>query len=282
MTENENISRRSFYLHAANHRLFAEFIEPATDNSLNTKPTLVFLHEGLGCIPLWRDFPSALCEAAGCRGLVYDRWGYGRSDSLTAAGPRELRYLHVEALCSLPEVLKQCNIDDAVLIGHSDGGSIALIFSAVYPDRVCGIITEAAHVFVEEVTLVGVHKAVEMFEETDLREKLAKYHGDNTEMMFHGWADTWLHPEFRDWNIEKFLPKIVTPLLVLQGEDDEYGTSAQVDAIASQVAGPVESRLIPHCGHIPHLEAPDEVLTEMKQFILKLRKNQEGTGRIQV
>lgn len=270
MAENGNISRRSFYLHAANHRLCAEFIEPVTDNSLNTKSTLVFLHEGLGCISMWRDFPAALCEVTGCRGLIYDRWGYGESDPLTAAGPRELRYLHEEALDSLPEVLKQCDIDDAILIGHSDGGSISLIFSAAYPDRVSGIITEAAHVFVEKVTLASIREAVGVFEKTNLKEKLVKYHGDNTETMFRGWADTWLHPEFRNWNIEDFLPKIVTPLLVLQGGNDEYGTPAQVEAIVSQVAGPVKSWLIPHCGHIPHHEARDAVLKEMKHFILNL------------
>jgi pimeloyl-ACP methyl ester carboxylesterase len=270
MNENKTMLRRSFTVTAAHHNLSAEFLEPSTGSHTGDLPTLVFLHEGLGCIPLWRNFPSLLCEKTGCPALIYDRWGYGTSDPLPAVGPRVPSYLHEEAFVSLPEVLKQCNIDDAVLIGHSDGGSMALMYAAVYPDTVRGIITEAAHVFVEEITLKGIREAVEIYKRTDLKAKLTKYHGNNTEKMFYGWADTWLSPEFRDWNIEEFLPRIISPLLVLQGADDIYGTPAQVEAIADQVAGPVKSRLVPNCGHIPHHEATDEVLNEMTEFIRDL------------
>jgi pimeloyl-ACP methyl ester carboxylesterase len=270
MTENKTILCRSFKIKAADHNLCAEFLEPSKGNREGDLPALVFLHEGLGCIPMWRNFPSVLCKKTGCPALLYDRWGYGKSDPLPVVGPRITSYLHDESLVSLPEVLKQCNIDDAILIGHSDGGSMALMYAAVYPNTVRGIITEAAHVFVEEKTLKGIREAVEIYKKTDLKEKLTKYHGHNTEKMFYGWADTWLSPEFRDWNIEEFLPRIVSPLLVLQGADDIYGTPAQVEAIASQVAGPVTSRLITNCGHIPHHEATEEVLKEMMKFICDL------------
>jgi pimeloyl-ACP methyl ester carboxylesterase len=261
------VSKRSCVLVADGHQLRAECVEPEKNLS-KTRPTLVFLHEGLGCIAMWRDYPATLCAAVGCPGLIYERWGYGESDPLT--GPRTPKYLHDEALKSLPEVLEQCNITDAILIGHSDGGSIALMFAAEHPDKVRGIITEAAHVFVEDVTLRGIREAVEIYETTDLREKLSKYHFDNTEKMFHGWADTWLSRKFRDWNIEEYLPRIHSPLLIMQGEDDEYGTPAQVESIARHVAAPARSLLVPDCGHIPHHQSPEVVLNEMKQFIITL------------
>jgi len=264
------IVKKNFTLTAAGHDLAAEWIEFDVMEHARGKATLVFLHEGLGCIPLWRDFPHVLCEATGCCGLVYDRWGYGNSDPLPTVGSRRSRYMHDEALYSLPEVLERCEIDNAILIGHSDGGSIALVYSAVYAGKVRGVITEAAHVFVEDVTLHGIRKAAASFETTDLREKLAKYHGTNTVSMFHGWADTWLSPEFRDWNIVEYLPRISVPLLVIQGEGDEYGTPAQIDAIVTGVTGPAKRCLIPNCGHVPHHQARDTVIDEMKAFILKL------------
>ena len=217
---------------------------------------------------MWRNYPADLCMATGCPGFIYERWGYGGSDPLI--GSRTPQYLHDEAFRSLPEVLDRCGVNDAILIGHSDGGSIALMYAAVYPDKILGVITEAAHVFVEEVTCKGIREAVEIYETTDLKAKLARYHGDNTEPMFRGWADTWLSPEFRDWNIEGYLPGITAPLLVIQGGDDQYGTPAQVEAITRQVSGPVRGWLVPKCGHIPHHDAHDTVFEEMKRFIIDI------------
>ncbi len=268
MRDSGSYSKRTCSITADGHRLVGVCIEPVKRDTLTRKPTLVFLHEGLGCIAMWRNIPADLCRATGCSGLIYERWGYGGSDPLT--GPRTWQYLHDEALRNLPEVLERCAVTDAILIGHSDGGSIALMYAAVYPDKVRGIITEAAHVFVEEVTVTGIREAVEVYETTDLKSKLARYHEDNTDSMFRGWADTWLSPEFRDWNIEAYLPKITAPLLVIQGEDDQYGTPAQVDAITRQVSGPVRGWLVPKCGHVPHHDAHDTVFEGMKRFIIDI------------
>ena len=265
MTERRNYSHRSFYLYADNHRLFAQFIDPAFGDSEKPPSTLIFLHEGLGSIAQWGDFPVCLSIMTGLPALVYERWGYGNSDALNI--PRTARYLHDEALISLPDVLEQANINDAILIGHSDGGSIALIFAAAHRDRVRGVITEAAHVFVEDVTINGIRQAVDLFYTTDLRDRLYKYHKGNTDSMFRAWADTWLAPSFRNWNIEEYLSQITCPVLAIQGEKDEYGTHAQIKSIVRQVAGPAEGLMIPNCGHVPHHQARERVLNEMGRFI---------------
>jgi pimeloyl-ACP methyl ester carboxylesterase len=252
-------------IYAAGHRLRADFIRPHDKTLTSEGPALVFLHEGLGSIGQWRDFPEKICAATGCTALVYDRWGHGGSDPLTE--PRKPGYLHDEALIALPEILDRFGLEKPVLIGHSDGGSIAIIFAGACPKRAAGVITEAAHVFVEDITIEGIKRAVEIYETTDLKERLACFHGNNTESMFRGWADIWLSPEFRSWNIEEYLPKITCPMLIIQGRGDEYGTSAQVDAIAVKVAGPSIPLLIDGCGHIPHLQAGDRVFAEMVKFI---------------
>ncbi|MBU0987097.1 MAG: alpha/beta hydrolase [Proteobacteria bacterium] len=260
-----NTSSRIFYVNVAGCRLRVKRITPLAPAPPKKYPTLIFLHEGLGCIELWRNFPETVCASANRAGLVYDRKGYAGSDPY--AGPWPEDYLALESTTYLPGLLTACAIDDAVLIGHSDGGSIALITAATRPNRVRGVITEAAHIFVEKITLEGIRQAVKSFATTDLKEKLARYHGDNTETVFYRWADRWLSPEFFDWNIEAYLSKITCPLLVLQGADDEYGTAAQVEGIAGQVSGPVETILIPDCGHVPHFQAKDRVLAEMTRFI---------------
>jgi pimeloyl-ACP methyl ester carboxylesterase len=258
-------SQRNLYINTSRHRLFAQYTEPVSDNSHTAPTTLVFLHEGLGSIAQWRDFPSSLSILTGLPALVYERWGYGSSDVLNK--PRTVDYLHDEALISLPEVLEQLNINHAILIGHSDGGSIALIFAAVHGEKSRCVITEAAHVFVEDVTINGILQAVELYETTDLRNRLRQFHKDNTDQVFRAWADTWLAPWFRTWNIEEFLPHITCPLLVIQGEEDKYGTKAQMESIIKQVNGPVEGLMIPNCGHVPHHQARERILDEIIRFI---------------
>jgi pimeloyl-ACP methyl ester carboxylesterase len=252
-----------FYIAANGARLRVRRITPAGADS--QAPPLVFLHEGLGCIELWREFPDSLCALTGRIGVVYDRRGYGGSSRLDGKWDRD--YQETEAKVHLPAVLDGCGIPSAVLIGHSDGGSIALIAGATLGERIAGIITEAAHIFIEAVTLAGIREAVAAFQEEGLREKLARYHGDNTEAVFYRWADTWLDPAFRGWNIEHFLPRIRCPLMVIQGEADEYATEAQVQGIAAQVSGPVEPLMIPGCMHIPHFQATAVVLGHMARFI---------------
>ena len=263
--QKQYISCRTFHIRAAACRLRVKSITLRPDSVSTDRPTLVFLHEGLGCIELWRDFPETLCQATGCPGLVYDRKGYGGSETFEEPWP--LDYLQKESLTYLPALLKECNIDHAILIGHSDGGSIALITAAIHGHVVRAIITEAAHIFVEEITIAGIRNAVEAFETTSLKEKLARYHKENTEMVFYRWANRWLSPEFLNWNIERYLSKITCPILVLQGEDDEYGTPAQIQGIVSHVSGTAYSKLIPDCGHAPHFQARNTVLSEMTQFI---------------
>lgn len=264
-TNTQGFSARIFHVEVAGCRLRAKSIVPPATARTKEKPVLVFLHEGLGCIELWRDFPEAVCASTDCAGLVYDRKGYGGSEPYGGPWPQD--YLTMESSTYLPGLLKACNINNAILIGHSDGGTIALITAATYGDMISGVITEAAHVFVEDITIKGIRKAVKAFETTSLKAKLARYHQENTETIFHRWADRWLSAEFYDWNIEEYLPRITCPLLVLQGEEDEYGSAAQVTGIVSQVSGPAQSRLIPNCGHVPHFQAQNTVLAEIMRFI---------------
>lgn len=262
---NNNIFSRTFHVQTAGCQLRVKRIEPEHGTLLKHRPTLVFLHEGLGCIEIWRDFPETLCESIDCSGLVYDRRGYGGSEMFE--GPWPVDYLEMESLIYLPDLLKECNIDNAILVGHSDGGTIALITAASHSNLISGIITEAAHIFVEQITIDGIRSAVKAFETTSLKEKFARYHKKNTETIFYRWADRWLSPEFQNWNIQDILPKITCPALILQGKDDEYGTAAQVMGIADRVSGPVDVKLIPNCGHAPHFQAKNTVLSEMTRFI---------------
>jgi pimeloyl-ACP methyl ester carboxylesterase len=238
--------------------------DPCSDGG-NAAPTLVFLHEGLGSIAQWRDFPDALCRRTALPGLVYERWGFGGSEPLELPRPRD--YLAQEAELFLPAVLEACDVQRPLLVGHSDGGSIALLYAAAFPDRPHACITEAAHVFVEEAALAGIRAAAEAWRRGDLETRLAKYHGAKTEAVFLGWAETWLRDDFRDWSMVDRLPAIACPLLVMQGAEDEYGTALQVETIVGQAGGPAEPLILPDCGHAPHLEQPEAVLAAMAAFV---------------
>lgn len=227
------------------------------------RPVLVFLHEGLGSIGMWRDFPDALCAATGCPGIVYDRPGHGGSSAVR--GPRGPAFFDEEASRVLPALLAACDIDDVILIGHSDGGTIALLHAVRFPVR--ALVLEAAHVFVEQICLDGVAAACKAWRDTDLPQRLARHHGGNTEAMFFAWADMWAADWFRVWSIEGLLADVSCPVLAIQGVADEYGTPAQLDAIARGVTGPVETWLVPDSGHSPHLHARDAVLAKMACFI---------------
>jgi len=232
------------------------------------RPTIIFLHDSLGCVELWRDFPKQLSAISNCNGLVYDRQGYGKSSPF-ANGNRKKDYLEVEADV-LQRLLEHLSIKHAILFGHSDGGSIALIAAAKYPANIKAVITEGAHIFVEEITLQGIREAVIAYQTTNLKERLEKYHSDKTEAVFRAWAETWLRQDFRSWNIEGFLPQITCPVLVIQGEKDEYGTLAQVAGIVNQVSGEASQLIIPAVGHTPHKEAKEVVLEQSASFIKSL------------
>lgn len=230
------------------------------------RPTLVFLHEGLGCVALWKDFPDRLAAATGCGGLVYSRRGYGGSSPVTP--PRPIDYLHHEADAILPAVLDVFGLTDVVLVGHSDGGSIALLAAmGSLARRVRLVIAEAPHVLVEDVTIAGIRAAREAYRDGGLRDRLRRLHGDNVDGAFWGWNDTWLTPAFRHWNIEDRLPEIRTPLLVVQGADDEYATAAQHESIAARSGGPVSVLVLDQCGHTPHRDQADRVLMAMADAI---------------
>lgn len=259
------MQRERLTIKAAGRLLVAQRLLP---EGAASGPTLVFLHEGLGSITLWRDFPTRLCRRLGLPGLAYDRWGHGQSERLD--GPRGQRYLHDEALLFLPSVLEQAGVARPVLIGHSDGGTIALLFAAGFPERPVAVVTEAAHVFVEDLTTAGIRAAGRAYAETDLATRLARYHGERTESLFRAWHDRWLAPEFLAWNIEAELARVTCPVLALQGLADEYGTPAQVTAIARAVSGPAETALLPGIGHAPHQQVGEKVLDLMAGFIGRL------------
>jgi len=231
------------------------------------KPTIIFLHDSLGCLKLWRDFPEKLGKLTKCNILVYDRQGYGESCSFSYS-KRNNYYIEQEADL-LNEMLDFWKIDNAILFGHSDGGSIALITAGKYPEKIKGIITEGAHIFVEEVTIKGIKEAINLYRTTDLKIKLEKYHGNKTEEMFWAWASTWATNEFRNWNIEEFLPKIECPSLIIQGEKDEYGTLKQVENIIKQTKGQSTQLVLPNVKHTPHREVPELVLGKVSDFIKK-------------
>jgi len=228
------------------------------------RPTLLLLHEGLGSVSMWRHFPEKLAAATGCRLIVWSRAGYGGSEPY--AEPRTLRYMHREGEEMLPALLAALGIERPLLIGHSDGGSIALIFAGAFPEVPLGIAVMAPHEFVEDVTLAGIRAARATWETTDFPKKLARYHHAQTERVFSDWNDTWLSPPFRDWNIEDCLPKIRCPVLAIQGADDEYATMRQIDVIAEQVPG-TQLLKLPQCGHSPHRDQEAAVLDALVAFV---------------
>ena len=228
-------------------------------------PELVLLHEGLGSVSHWKDFPARVAQVTGCPVTVYSRYGSGNSDLL--AEPRPVTYMHDEALRVLPELLAQLQIENSILIGHSDGASIALIYAGAH-DRVRGLVLLAPHVFVEELSVASIAEAKTSFETTNLPETLGRHHRDAART-FWGWNHIWLHPEFRSWNIEEYLPRITCPILGIQGLDDQYGTMAQVKAIARQSGGPVEILPLTQCRHSPQRDQPEAVLAAIARFVAR-------------
>jgi pimeloyl-ACP methyl ester carboxylesterase len=250
------------FLTAGGHRLEYQWIRPQP--AAEAAPALVFLHEGLGSVALWKTFPEQVARATGCPALVYSRHGYGKSERLAA--PRTPGYMHLEGQVVLPEVLRQLGIADPILIGHSDGASIALIHAAGGTQPARGLILLAPHVFVEELTVRSIAQAKIAFQTSDLPVRLGRYH-DDAQSTFLGWNDIWLHPDFRGWNIESCLPAVRAPILLIQGEDDQYGTPAQIRAIEKQAAGPVETVVLPRCGHSPHVDQPAATLDAISRFV---------------
>jgi pimeloyl-ACP methyl ester carboxylesterase len=267
--------RRLVDVDGARLEVFERDGEAAAVGAGTDVPTLVFLHEGLGSAAQWRDFPARLGERTGCPTLAYSRRGYGRSSAV--ALPRPLTYMHEEGERVLPALLDACGVRSCVLVGHSDGASIALVHAGTPAarGRVRGLVLEAPHVFVEDLSVASIAAAREAFEHGALREGLAKYH-DDPDGAFRGWNRAWLDPGFRTWNLEGYLPAIDVPVLVVQGENDPYGTLAQVEAIERGVAGGAERRVLPACGHAPHRDQPGATLDAMVAFVERVRRTGEA------
>lgn len=233
-------------------------------------PVVVLLHEGLGCVSLWRDFPARLALATGLRVFAYSRAGYGKSGP--AALPRPLDYMTREALDVLPHVLDAVGASRVVLLGHSDGASIAAIYAGSVQDhRVRGAILMAPHFFPEEVGLAEIARARRAFDTGDLEKRLARYHRDAA-ATFRGWNDAWLAPGFRDWDITDVIDFIRVPVLAIQGHEDAYGTMAQIDELENRLYAPFEALRLDECGHSPHLDQPEAVGAAVSEFVQRLAR----------
>jgi pimeloyl-ACP methyl ester carboxylesterase len=232
-------------------------------------PLIIFLHEGLGSLEMWRDFPQRLCEAVGCRGLVYSRPGYGRSTPRDADEVWGTDFLHRQAHEVLPLFLEALTIDPATdppwLLGHSDGGSIALLYAARHPQCIRGLVVLAPHVMVEDISVSSIEQARVAYETTDLRDRLGRYHA-NPDSAFWGWNDVWLDPAFRSWSIKEEITGIRCPVLAVQGQEDPYGTMAQIREIARLVPKTLLLEL-ENCAHSPHKDQPEKLVASVTDFI---------------
>jgi pimeloyl-ACP methyl ester carboxylesterase len=252
------------FIEVGGHHLECAWIGPEP----GAGPTLVFLHQGLGCVAMWNDFPARLAAATGLGAFVYSRLGHGKSGP--AALPWPVSFMHDEALDVLPALLEVAGIDDFILVGHSDGASISLIYAGgIGGPGLRGLVLEAPHVMLEELTVEGAAALAERYESGDLGARLAPDHGANTDAVIRGWTQAFVGTPFSGWNIEEYLPAISVPALVIQGQDDAYGTMAQPDAIAAQSGAPVELLKLDKCGHAPHHERPDDVLAAMAGFVTR-------------
>ncbi len=233
------------------------------------KPLFVFLHEGLGSLAMWKSFPTRLCQSVGARGLVYSRPGYGRSTPRASDEAWGVDFMHAQAQVVLPALFEAVKLDTTRdkpwLLGHSDGGSIALLYAASYPQMTAGTIVLAPHIMVEEISLHSIQQTRTAYLQTNLRSRLAAYH-DNPDSAYFGWSDIWLDPAFRAWTIEPLLGNIACPVLAIQGHDDPYGTMAQITGIAQHVPQ-TQLLALPGCGHSPHVDKPDEVIAAVVAFL---------------
>jgi pimeloyl-ACP methyl ester carboxylesterase len=246
------------------------FIGPAPDDA----PTIVMLHEGLGSVGLWGDFPDKLQAATGAGVLVYSRAGYGASTPVTL--PRPLDYMHSEALEVLPKLLEMIGFRRGLLLGHSDGASIAAIYAGGIQDhRIRGLVLIAPHFVVEDVSVTSIETIGKAYQTTDLRAKLARWHKD-VDNAFQGWNDAWLDAKFRDWDISEYLAYIRVPVAILQGADDQYGTIRQIEIAQQDCYCPVDVTIIPGAGHSPHREAPGATLDFIAEFAGRILQTHEG------
>jgi pimeloyl-ACP methyl ester carboxylesterase len=268
-----NTLSRSGFLHIGASDLEYRMIGPAPDQA----PTIVMLHEGLGSAALWGDFPERLQAATGAGVFAYSRAGYGASSSVKL--PRPLDYMHVEALDVLPKLLDAIGFRRGILLGHSDGASIAAIYAGAHQDhRVKGAALVAPHFIVEDISVASIAAIKQTYETTELRAKLARWHRD-VDNAFYGWNGAWLDPQFRNWDISEYLAYIRVPVAILQGADDQYGTMRQVEIATEECYCPVEVVVIPKAGHSPHREAPEATLDAISEFANAVLRDDGSQGR---
>lgn len=229
-------------------------------------PVIVFLHEGLGSLSMWKDFPRQFCERHGFTGLVFSRYGYGTSMPRPADERWPVTFMHAQAYEVLPSLFSTLGVVKPWLFGHSDGGSISLLYAARFPDAVSGIVVAAPHIFVEDITIASIQQAKDAYLSTDLKSRLGRYHAD-PDSAFWGWNNIWLDPAFRSWNIEQELAGITCPVLAIQGEDDEYGTLEQIYGIQRKVPT-TELLALPKCRHSPHRDQPEHLISQVGRFIV--------------
>lgn len=262
----DEITSTDFFINIDGASLFVRKLAPP--NIDNTKTPVIFLHDSLGSAALWRKYPEIISLGSQREVYIYERRGHGHSSPLESH-VRDSRYLENEADL-IPAVLKELSVKKVILYGHSDGASISLIAAGKFPALVKGLIVEAPHIFAEDITIEGVRRTVERKNETRIIDKLKKYHREKAETIFRAWGETWLNPAYHSWNIEKFLKNIASPVLVIQGENDEYGTARQMTGISQNAKGRVELRLLPKMGHNPHNEDPSAVSRIALEFLRDL------------
>jgi len=252
---------------AGGHRLHYELVGPGPE----TSPTLVLLHHALGCVETWGDFPARLTEGTGLGALVYSRWGHGRSDPIPPT-PRAPDYFDYEAWTALPELLTAAGVREAILLGHSDGGTIAIFYAArPTPVPVRGLITMAAHIFYDQYSFDGMTRGRQEWLKGALPAELKRFHGDKTEAIYRSWSDRWLDPASLGWNAEHVLPAITCPALIIQGSEDEFGVPEQVHAIVRGISGPAEGAILQGIGHEPHREDPAQIIEKVARFAERCR-----------
>jgi pimeloyl-ACP methyl ester carboxylesterase len=274
MEKDAAIVERQFHLPIGNDGLFVKLLLHATPEMEEVRPTWVFLHEALGSVAQWKGFPFELCRASGCDGIVYDRVGHGRSTPMRK--PRDLHFYQEEAEVYLQGLLRELNVRRPLLFGHSDGATLALKFAACFPEIPVGVVSEAAHVIIEDITRAGIDAARGQYAATDLRVKLSRYHAEKTDAVFSAWAESWLDPSLADWTMVDDLKNIRCPVLIIQGEDDHYGSRRQVDLIAEHVQGPAGILWLHGTGHDPHLQSREIVIGETVAWAAPLINKNAG------
>jgi pimeloyl-ACP methyl ester carboxylesterase len=260
----------------------AEGAFEATEGEAARLPLVVFLHEGLGSLAMWKDYPQQLCDAGGYRGLVFSRPGYGRSSPRTPDERWDIDFMHRQGEELLPRLFERLGVgadgNAPWLFGHSDGASIALIHAAVFPARVRGVIAVAPHIVVEDISIRSIEAARDAYRLTDIKARLARYH-DDPDSAFWGWNDVWLDPRFRSWSIEAMLSAIACPILAIQGTEDEYGTLAQIEGIRAR-APQTEVIVLEDCRHSPHRDRPEALTAAVTDFITRHTPAHPSRGRI--